>query len=379
MINPVSFYQFLLSQGIENYVGVPDSLLKEICACINEMSSSERHTIAANEGAAVGLAVGSYLASRKPSLVYMQNSGFGNCVNPLLSIADPKVYSIPMVLLIGWRGEPGVSDEPQHVKQGEITLDLLETMGIPYEVIDRNSGEGGEALAKLIQRAQSDHGPVAIVVKKGTFDHYHRDPSIKEGSSSLLMSREEALGIILKNIPNDAAVVSTTGMPSREIFEYRENAGQGHEKDFLTVGSMGHCSQIAAGMAQELPEKTVICIDGDGALLMHMGSMAIIGQSGLKNYHHIVVNNGKHDSVGGQLTVALEIDLPAIATACGYAAAQRVSSQEELREAVQGFSSIDGPIFLEVQVRGGARSDLGRPTTTPVQNKEALMKFLGSA
>ena len=375
MIDCNQFYDALVAGGLGMFAGVPDSLLKEICACITERSAPGDHIIAANEGAAVGLVTGSYLATGKPGLVYMQNSGFGNVVNPLLSLADPKVYSIPMLLMIGWRGEPGVKDEPQHVKQGEVTLELLDTMGIPYEVLGDDTGEAIAALGRAVTRATEGKQPVALVVRKGAFDKYQRQAAPAAGEG-LPLGREAALEVILGELGDADVVVSTTGMASREIFECRESSGSGHARDFLTVGSMGHCSQIAMGIALSAPARRVFCIDGDGAVIMHMGSLAIVGQHAGGNLLHIVLNNGRHDSVGGQPTVGFEIDLPGVARACGYREAVSVESADALREEIGRLGQLGAPALLEVRVRSGARPDLGRPTTGPVENKEAFMGHL---
>lgn len=374
MIDCEIFYNSLSDAGLSLYSGVPDSLLKEICACITEQSSEGEHIIAANEGAAVALASGSYLATGRPGLVYMQNSGLGNTVNPLLSLTDPKVYAVPMLLMIGWRGEPGVKDEPQHVKQGEVTLGLLEVMGIHYEILSDETELAVQTVNKLVERAIQSHQPVAIIVRKGVFAKYNCD-SLRDQNHDLELRRERALEIILKEIEENAAVVSTTGMISREIFEYRAGNRQGHRRDFLTVGSMGHCSQIALGVAVS-NDKQVYCIDGDGAVIMHMGSLAIVGQYKGSNLIHIVINNGKHDSVGGQPTAGFAIDLPAIAMACGYVKAVKVTTETEIREELSKLRDLNGVTLLEVCVLPGARKSLGRPTTTTIDNKEVFMEYL---
>ena len=375
-MDPLKFYNALIEEKIEMYAGVPDSLLKEICACITDLSGSKNHTICANEGAAIGMAAGHYMATGKIGMVYMQNSGFGNTVNPLTSLADPQVYSIPMLLLIGWRGEPGVKDEPQHVKQGEISEDLLNIMGIPYKVVDGKSDESISDMSAMVAKARAEHRPVALLIKKGAFEKYTGAKSTVSSVDENLMSREEAIGQVLEVIDERAIVVSTTGMPSREIFEYRELNNQGHEKDFLTVGSMGHCSQIAFSIARAKANRQVVCVDGDGALLMHMGSIAIIGQSDQENLIHVVLNNGKHDSVGGQPTVAKEIDILAIAKACGYVDVIQVSCLDGITKAIAKMSDASGPTLIEVLIKGGSRADLGRPTTTPIENKNAFMSYL---
>ena len=377
MIRPEFFIEKLRESGIDCFAGVPDSLLKNICAYITDHCDAQHNIIAANEGAAVGIAAGHYLATGKPACVYMQNSGEGNIINPLASLTDPEVYNIPVLLLIGWRGRPGVHDEPQHVKQGKVTTGLLNVMGINYEVLAKEEDKAEKQIAKAVKALQNKD-VFALVIEKDTFDTYTL--ANRQSSITLSLSREEAIQTVAAALGEKDCIVSTTGMISRELFEYRTAQGQGHERDFLTVGSMGHASQIALGIAMAQPERRVWCFDGDGAAIMHMGSMAIVSSKKPKNYIHVVFNNGAHDSVGGQPTVGLQIDLPAIAKAVGYKATYSVDNKEELEKQLSTLNSqhstLGGPILLEIRVKKGNRKDLGRPTTTPIQNKEALMEFL---
>lgn len=353
MIEVVKFIDALETAGVSFFTGVPDSLLKSFCAYLTD-SRGGGHVIAANEGGAVGLAAGHYLATGRPALVYMQNSGQGNAVNPLCSLADPDVYSIPMVLVVGWRGEPGVKDEPQHAKQGKVTVSLFETLGIPAEVLPDDEFSALEIARRMVGRARAESRPVALVVRKGLFSEYVlKDRKLDIAS----LPREQAIEDVLTSMPDDAVVVSTTGMISREVYETRVRMGQGHERDFLTVGSMGHALMIALGIARERPNRKVFCLDGDGASIMHMGNMAIAGQSGCSNLTHIVFNNAAHDSVGGQPTVGGAIDLPAVAVACGY-------------------NRSGAPAFREIKVAKGARKDLGRPKEPPQSNKALFMETL---
>ena len=337
---------------------------------------SEKNIISANEGNAVAIASGYYLATGKIGLVYMQNSGQGNSINPIASLIDEKVYKIPMLMLIGWRGEPGKKDEPQHKKQGIITLELLEVLGIKYSILDENMScdDVKKTIKYACEYMKKNSVPYAFVIRKNTFSEYKLKNISKQ--SDLELTREKAIELIESNIDKDAAIVSTTGMASRELFEIREKFKEEHNKDFLTVGSMGHASQIALGIALSNKNKNIYCIDGDGALIMHLGGLAIIGSLNAKNYKHIVINNGAHDSVGGQETVGLKINVPAIAEACGYKKAYACSNEDELLNYINIIDKMEGPVLLEVKVKKGARKDLGRPTTTPIENKEAFMKFL---
>lgn len=373
MVNVDKVYNTFLSNDVDFFTGVPDSLLKNICAYITDHASREKHIIAANEGAAVGIAAGHYMASGRIPLVYMQNSGLGNTVNPLLSLADEKVYSFPLLLMIGWRGEPGVKDEPQHKKQGEVTLSLLDSMQIPYIILDTDEDKALEQLRDIIKSACEKSIPHAIVVRKDTFGKYKLR---SEQANDCPLSREGALKLLVDQLKETDIVVSTTGKLSRELFEYRETKCQGHGHDFLTVGSMGHSSSIALGIALEKPERRVFCLDGDGAFIMHMGAASNIGNLSPKNYFHILFNNGAHESVGGQPTLGFQIDIPAIAKACGYRYSISVTSKEEIEKALAELQFMEGPVLLELKIKVASRNDLGRPTTTPIENKEHFMKFL---
>lgn len=373
MIRPAFFYHTLKEQGIDFYAGVPDSLLKNLCAYITDHADDTHNIIAANEGGAMGLAAGYHLATGNIPVVYMQNSGEGNIINPLASLTDKDVYNIPVLLIIGWRGKPGVHDEPQHVKQGKVTLSLLDTMGIKYEVLSKDEPQAQEQIQEAVTYMRATQEVFALVIEKDTFDSYTLQHAEE---SDLTLSREEAIQTVANALDEKDVIVSTTGMISRELFEHRTTQGQGHERDFLTVGSMGHASQIALGIALERTERRVWCFDGDGASIMHMGSMAIVASKKPTNYIHVVFNNGAHDSVGGQPTVGLRIDLPAVAKAVGYPAIYQVTTKEELTGVLPEVKAQNGPVLLQVCVKKGNRKDLGRPTTTPVENKEALMDFL---
>lgn len=373
MVSVKKVFEAFLANEVDFFTGVPDSLLKNICAYITDNTSEQQHIIAANEGAAIGIAAGHYLASGKLPLVYMQNSGLGNTVNPLLSLADEKVYSLPMILMIGWRGEPGTKDEPQHKKQGEVTLELLKAMQLPFVVLDTEENEALAQIHNVVVAAKSKSIPHAIVIRKNTFDKY-RLRSNQENNCPL--SREEALKLVINHLSDTDIVVSTTGKLSRELFEYREVKGQGHKCDFLTVGSMGHSSSIALGISLANPQRRVFCLDGDGAFIMHMGSISSIGNLSPKNYFHILFNNGSHESVGGQPTLGFQLDIPNIAKACGYQTALSAISEDEIKEALQKVATMEGPTLIELKVKVASRDDLGRPATTPMENKIAFMKNL---
>ncbi len=359
----------LADAELDFFTGVPDSLLKSLCACIQDRVSTDRHIIAANEGNAVAIATGYHLATGKSGVVYMQNSGLGNAVNPLASLADPEVYRIPMLLLIGWRGEPGVKDEPQHMKQGRITPGQLELLDIPYAELSAAT-DLEEVLPPLVRTMHDRSGPVALLVRKGTFAPY--SITQKKAAAVAPLRREDALRWLLDHIPADARIVSTTGKTSRELYELRKARGES-TRDFLTVGSMGHASSIAFGVALGDTTRRVVCIDGDGAFLMHLGALPVIGAAHPQNLIHILLNNAAHESVGGQPTVAGRINVPALAQACGYTSCLRATTEDELQDAWARLDSVRGPTFLEIVICTGSRPDLGRPDRAPEETKKAFM------
>lgn len=368
------FYSLLHDEyHTDCFCGVPDSLLKDLCAYITDNTTSEQHTITANEGNAIGLAAGHYLATGRPAVVYMQNSGIGNCVNPLLSLTDAEVYNIPALLLIGWRGEPGKKDEPQHVKQGKVTDSLLETMGIRYAVLPPCYDEAKVAVADAFQYMQTTKCPFAFIVQKGTFDKYQLQ---KQQSNSYVMSRESAIETVLSCLGEADIVVSTTGHISREVYAVRERRKEGHKRDFLTVGAMGHASSIALGIALQKTHRRIICMDGDGAYLMHGGAIVVNASKAPKNFRHIVFNNEAHDSVGGQPTAVASAALSRMALSAGYQAAYCADSQEELSRVLPAFLQEEGICLLEIKVKCGARADLERPKEKPQENKELFMEYL---
>jgi len=359
--------------SVDFFSGIPDSQLKPLCNyLINTYGISNNHIIAANEGNAVALAAGYHLSTGKIPCVYLQNSGLGNIINPVASLLNDKVYGIPCVFVVGWRGEPYVHDEPQHVFQGEVTLKVLEVMDTAYMVIDKNSTENDLENKMTEFKSMLDVGKsVALVVKK---DGLSYDEKVKYKNANFTL-REEIIRHITDAAKEDI-IVSTTGKTSRELFEIREQNVQSHKYDFLTVGSMGHSSSIALGVALNKPNTRVWCIDGDGAALMHMGAMAVIGAKSPKNYIHVIINNCAHESVGGQPTVADHINLGQIALGCGYKSSYHAENLNELDAVLYEMEGKQGPIFIEVKSAIGSRDDLGRPTTTPIENKTAFMAYL---
>jgi phosphonopyruvate decarboxylase len=374
MVDVKEFYDYLQEKEIKYFAGVPDSQLKPFCDYITqELGVGEKHIITANEGNAVAMAAGYHLATGKVGMVYMQNSGLGNAVNPITSLSDPEVYGIPVFYLIGWRGQPGVKDEPQHVKQGKITLELLDLLDIKYQVVNTDTSieDIKQNYHDVFQEALSQGKSVALVVAKnaltGTIGSQY--------DNTYELSREEAIKIIIDHQEPEDIIVSTTGKASRELFEYRETIGQGHDKDFLTVGSMGHASSIAAAIAEN-SNKNIWCIDGDGAMIMHTGALALIGSRKPKNLYHILINNGAHETVGGMPTVSFSLDWGKLMESVGYKKVYKVEDRSGLSNILKQIKKEEGPIFIEVNTNLISREDLGRPSIKPIDNKKSIMEFI---
>lgn len=361
----------LEKMGIHTITGVPDSTLKQFCDGLQNYKGAIRHYVTANEGAAVGVSIGSYLADGKPACVYMQNSGIGNAVNPIASLVNRDVYGIPMLFIVGWRGESGIKDEPQHVFQGKITCELFDVLSIPYEVIDENTT--WEELENILQKASKElsrEEQFALIVKKGTFEK--EEKFVWNNGNELV--REQALGTILQELPRDVLYVSTTGKISRELYEQSNAMYGGHDNIFMTVGGMGHASMIALGIANEKTDKKIVCIDGDGAALMHMGALALIASQAPANFYHIVINNQAHESVGAMPTGCQKTDFCKIAEVAGYKWTRKVNNLEDLKEALTMMQQQTGPVLLEIMVSLDSRADLGRPKESARENKETFMK-----
>lgn len=375
MISPKVFLQQLQENGISFFTGVPDSLLSDFLSYLSDSASQSHHVTTVNEGAAVALATGYHLATGKIPLCYLQNSGIGNAINPLVSLAHPAVYGIPMLLLVGWRGEPGVSDEPQHLHQGKIMPELLRAMEIPFAILGDTPEDGVETLKAAVNTARDQETPYVLLVRKGTFQSAEKK---RVSGHTYPLRREEAIALITDHLSDTSLVVATTGMAGRELWECREKKAVGHERDFLNIGAMGHASHIALGIALQTPGKQIVCLDGDGSVLMHMGSLATAGLSSAGNFTHVVLNNGVHDSVGAQPSAGFGVDFVRIAQACGYKQSLRVETAEEIVKIFSSHAALPKPAFIEIRIRPGARDGLGRPTGTPNERKKSCMKFLQS-
>ncbi|WP_194439032.1 phosphonopyruvate decarboxylase [Vibrio fluminensis] len=358
MIDLAKVYRIIKRAGVEFISGVPDTLLNDFCLGLETYWNPTRHVLAANEGNSIALAAGYHLATNTVPLVYMQNSGMGNALNPLISLTDESVYSIPMVMIIGWRGEPNSGDWPQHQRQGELSPVILDALNIPYRVLDEDEDASLDAIEWAISEARKLSQPVALLVRKNVlskkeksgFEHVHQVYSL---------SREDAIKEIINQIPRDSLIVASTGRITRELHAIREYLNQSHEFDFLNVGAMGHAISIAAGIATARPDRQVVCLDGDAASLMHMGSLPITANLKLSNLIHIVLNNGVHESVGGQESVGYMASLTGIASSSGYETLGKfVSTTSELQQGVAILRASAKPAFLEVRIKKGMRSDM---------------------
>lgn len=356
MIDQYKFLEILNDCGIDFFTGVPDSYLNGFCNCILEKIDNKNNIIAANEGNAVGIASGYYLSTKKIPLVYMQNSGVGNAVNPLVSLADKDVYNIPMVLLIGWRGEPNTGDHDQHKKQGEITVELLQLMGIPFIIAEDNDELLESQTREIINLAYSERKTVAIIARNGIFTA-EKKLQVKENGYSLF--REEAIEIVMDTLPKDTIYVATTGRATRELYFIRERRGENHDMDFLNVGSMGHASSVALSIALQNPNRKVVCLDGDAAAIMHMGAFSMVSKLQSPNFIHIILNNGAHESVGNQPSVGTLIDFTTIACGCGYSTTERaVSNKEDIILAVNQLKNTDKASLIDIRIKEGMKGKL---------------------
>lgn len=374
MISCENLFDVFKKNNLLFFSGVPDSTFKDWMKFLaDEHGKRLTNIIACNECEAVAIAAGYNIATGKIGVVYMQNSGEGKAVNPLTSLCDSEVYSIPVLLMIGWRGEPGKEDEPQHKKMGRVMLPLLDTLEIPYKTLPDDIEEAEKVIAEMKKKVEKTKSPAVVIIKKGLFEKYEEK---RKSEAKYEMTREDAIKTIVDNLDGSEAIISTTGKSSRELFEYREESGQGHSKDFLTVGSMGCSASIANSIALQKPGKQIFVFDGDGSVIMQMGSLATIGHYKPKNLYHIIFDNNAHESTGGQPTVSDTVNFEQIALACGYKAAKTAETKFDLEKTIKKMKSSEGPQMLIIKVNKGARKDLGRPTTTPIENKQAFMEFL---
>ena len=371
MISCQEFLEFMNQHNLNFFTGIPDSTFKHLLKCVSD-NKDITNIKPANECEAIALAAGYHLSTGKLGIVYLQNSGEGKTVNPLTSLCDKEVYSIPLLMLIGWRGQPGIKDEPQHKKMGRVTIPLLDTLEIPYQILPDKLEDAKKTILELVKIAESQKTPVALIIKKNVFADYKQ--KLTPSTNSKLL-RENAIKIIVDNLNEKDIIISTTGKTSRELFEYRI-AKKEIPRDFYTVGSMGCSSSIGLSIALSKPNRKLFVFDGDGAAIMQLGSLATIGHYSPKNFYHIIFDNNSYDSTGGQLTTSDSVDFGNIAKAAGYSTVLKALSDSELKNAILKLKSVDGPAILVVKVKQGARKNLGRPTTTPIENKETFMNFI---
>ena len=351
MLEQERVFKILAENGVTYFTGVPDSYLNGFCNYALE-KCGERNVIAANEGNAVGIAAGHYFASKEIPLVYMQNSGIGNAINPLVSLVDKDVYAVPMLLLIGWRGQGDTEpNHPQHKLQGEITPTLLDVMHIPYTVLEDDSKKFQETVEKAIRYCLDNRSPYGLIAPKGVMT----DPDKPNNKDNVYpMSREEAIEVILENMPADTIYSATTGRATRELFFLREKRNETKAHDFLNVGSMGHSNSVALGIALEKPDRHIVALDGDSAAIMHMGAMTMVSKLHVTNFMHIILNNGAHESVGGQPSAGHLIDFTKIADGCGYATVGHpVTREEELVAAVKELKDCGKASFIDCRIHKG--------------------------
>lgn len=355
MLNQEKFYNHLKNNGVDFFTGVPDSYLNGFCNYLVANASDNEHIISANEGNAVGIASGHYFATGRLPLVYMQNSGMGNAVNPLASLADKNVYSVPMIWLIGWRGQPGTGDWAQHQLQGEITCSLPEIMNIEYKILADDEAKTAEILDWACRKAMTERCPVALIAPKGVLAS-EKKPNTTDTSYPL--SREEAMEIVMNCMPCDTIYSATTGRATRELFFLREKRNESHSCDFLNVGSMGHASSVALGIAIAKKERPVVVFDGDCACMMHMGALTMASKVNVPNLIHIVLNNGAHESVGGQPSAGFAVDFTGIAKASGYVTMNKpATTEKEISEFISALRKTGKASFLEIRIHKG----LSRP------------------
>jgi len=380
MIDLIKLQECLIGEGVDFITGVPDTLLNEFCLLVQENWPGNRHIIAANEGNAVAIAAGYHLRSGSIPFVYMQNSGMGNTLNPLLSLTNKEVYSIPMVLLIGWRGDPSIKDHAQHKKQGKLTPVLLEDLEIPYKILEDDDDQSLEATKWAINKAKEKGTPVALIAKKGVLEKGEKE-DLSKLESVYSLYREDVIELLLNHLPEDTIYVASTGRATRELYYLREKREESHANDFLNIGAMGHTSSIAVGMALSETDRLVVCLDGDAAAIMHMGALAISGQLELPNLLHVVMNNGVHESVGGQPSVGLKVNFTQIAKYSGYHTVDiPVKNEQELLRSVDQLLKKGGPAFIDVMIRKGMRSKLPPLDIIPDDLKQEFMNaFMNSS
>ena len=356
MIDANHLFLFLKKNKINFFTGVPDSVLKDFSYVLELNKKKITNIITANEGSAIALAAGNYLSTKKPALVYMQNSGIGNAINPLISLCHPEVYSIPMVLMIGWRGSPKENDEPQHQLKGKITPSILKLLNIKFLVL--NDLKDLKKIKSLITYSKYKKRPVAFLVKKNIL--HLKNISKRTIQSKKYLSREIVINELLDKIKKNTRIISTTGYTSRELFQIRKNKKYKKGKDFYMVGGMGHSSMTSLGYSLN-SKNQVICLDGDGSLIMHMGSLISTGFKSKSNFKHILLNNGAHESVGDQKIDTFKVNFKNVSKSFGYKNYYLAKNNLSFNKNLKYFLKSEGPSFFEVYIRSESIKNLSRP------------------
>ena len=366
MIKVESLVKILKRNKSTFFTGVPDSVLKELSYTLQNKDKKE-HIIATNEGTAVSIGIGHYLSTKEVPCVYMQNSGLSNALNPLLSIAHEKVYAIPLILIIGWRGSPRIKDEPQHNVKGKITESILKLLNIKYTIL--RSINDLDKFEKQIKFSKKKNSIVACLIEQGTLEKIDR---IKKNSDFYKLNKELFLKTLLQSLDKNTKVISSTGYNSRELMHIRSKYKIIKTKDFYMVGGMGHTSSVALGYSLT-SKKKIICIDGDGSFLMHLGAIKTAGTFANKNFKYILLNNNSHDSVGGQNTYANNINFEKLSKSLGFKKFYSIKNDKNLKKTIKTFLSDDTLSFLEVKVSNSKIKNLPRPTDL-IKIKNEFMK-----
>lgn len=378
MVDQEKIVKKIQSEGVEFITGVPDTLLNDFCVYVEKNWPKDKHVIAANEGNSIGLAAGYHLSTNTVPVVYMQNSGLGNTINPIVSLTHKDVYGIPLVLLVGWRGNPEVKDHAQHKKQGELTPVLMDDMDIPYKILEDDTQDTMNKFEWAIKTAKETNNAVGLIVKKGVLEKGE-----KEGFPDDLnyhLTREQAIDHIVGSLPEDTVYVAATGRATRELYEVRNNRGESKENDFLNVGAMGHTSSIALGIAIAKPEKLVVCLEGDSSAIMHLGALPTEGMVYPPNFLHVILNNGVHESVGGQESAGFNINLTEIAKNSGLlTVANSVKTKDEISNALKELLGKNKPALLDIHIKKGIRKDCPPLKFNHKEQKDSLMRKITQA
>jgi phosphonopyruvate decarboxylase len=368
---PRGLVDVLVSCGVRFATGVPDSLLAPLCDQVDDRRSIQ-HIIAASEGSALALGGGHYLATGQRPLIYMQNSGLPNAINPYLSMCHPSAYAIPSIWVIGWRGEPGVPDEPQHRAIGAATEGLLALLNVPVFMLRSGDADELDRLEAWMQ--DREQGTVAVLVSARAVDADRRAPRRLEARP---LKRREVLEHLVTGLDEEDTIFAGIGHVGRELLAVRGGAPTEFAGDLLCVGGMGHASQFALGFALARPERRVWCLDGDGAFTMHMGACSWLTRHPEQRFIHVLFDNGVHASVGGQPVCGQAVDFGRIAGALGYQHIERVSTLPAAQAALDQARARRAPTFLWCMVDERSASGLPRPRLELAARRELFWSLHG--